>query len=339
MRPLCFIAFALLVAGCHANNASPTQSKSAPAQTSPKSSLPNYTPPFVDTTPPPKEGTRITDMSPSAFSGDNAYAFLKKQCAFGPRVPNSFAHEQCKHFILDELHEQNADVVQTPFAFHDTDRKVQLKLSNILASFGPKDGKKVMLFTHWDTRPTADQELLEVDKKKPIPGADDGASGTAVLLELARVLRKTPPHVRVELLFVDGEDWGPTEDKMYLGSLEFANHPGGYKPEWAILLDMIGNKNVTVHREVFSETYDKQLNDTVWSTAAALGFATSFPNDAKWSISDDHLPFNRAGIPAVDVIDFDYPYWHTVSDTPDKCSAQSLGIIGSVCAKVLADAR
>ena len=189
---------------------------------------------------------------------------------------------------------------------------------------------------------SAAHEKCKAHKDRPIMGADDGASGTAALLELARVFHAKRPDVGVVLLFVDGEDWGPGENRMYLGSIFFAQNPGVYKPDYAILLDMIGQKNLVVKRELYSQNTHPELNDKVWSAAQALGDTQVFPADpnaVQCEILDDHQPFNAAGIPAIDLIDFDYPYWHTLQDTPDKCSPDSLKVIGDVLAKVIYDEK
>ncbi len=281
--------------------------------------------------PPPITATR------SAFDGDQAFAALLTQCALGVRPPGSAAHEKCKEYILKQL-APSVDKMDTQlFTFHDPARHVTLHLTNIIGVINPTATKKICLFTHWDTRPTADQDLDHKDK--PIMGADDGASGTATLLELARVFHAQRPAVGVVLLFVDGEDWGPGEDKMYLGSIYFAHHPGPYKPDYAILLDMIGQKDLQVHREMGSQTAHPDLNDKVWAAASALGYSAQFPDSLQGAIGDDHVPFNNAGIPAIDLIDFDYAYWHTLQDTPDKCSPQSLKAVGDVMAKVVYDEK
>ena len=290
------------------------------------SSQPNAAP---AATPPP--------TAHSAFDGDRAYTLLQAQCALGPRPPASAAHEKCKAYILKQL-TPNVDKVDTQiFSYLDTDRHVNLHLTNIIGVINPTATKKILLFTHWDTRPTADMDLDHQDK--PIVGADDGASGTAVLLELARVLHTQRPTVGLVLLFVDGEDWGPGENKMYLGARYFAQHPGVYKPTYAILLDMIGQKDLQVHRELGSQSQHPELNDKVWAAASALGYAAQFPDSLQNAIGDDHVAFNNAGIPAIDLIDFDYAYWHTLQDTADKCSPQSLKAVGDVMAKVVSDEK
>ncbi len=274
-----------------------------------------------------------------AFSGPDAFAMLQAQCDFGPRKPGTPPHEKCLAYIVKQLAPDADKTIQTHWAWTDPDRRVTLPLTNILGVINPTGRKKIMFFTHWDTRPTADQELDPADKKKPILGADDAASGTAALLELARVLHRQKPDACIELLFVDGEDWGPGDDKMYLGAIHFAENPGIYRPDYAILLDMIGAKNLLVYREVTSQNLHPALNDMVWSDAAALGYAQNFPDFTKWTITDDHDTFNAHGIPAVDLIDFDYAFWHTLGDTPDKCSPDSLKAIGDVCEKIAYDAH
>ena len=264
---------------------------------------------------------------------------LTAQCDFGPRKPGTLPHEECKAFILKQLTPYVDKVVTQKWDWTDDARHVTLPLTNILGIINPQGKRKIMLFTHWDTRPTADQELDAADKKKPILGADDAASGTAALLELARVFHKQKPDVCVELLFVDGEDWGPGDDKMYLGAIHFAENPGIYKPDYAILLDMIGAKNLLVYRENTSQSLHPELNDKVWNAAAVLGYKANFPDAAKWTITDDHDTFNAHNIPAIDLIDFDYAFWHTLGDTPDKCSAESLKAIGDVCEKVIYDEK
>ena len=273
----------------------------------------------------------------SSFSGDVAYGILQAQCDLGPRPPQSKAHERCKAVILRNLAPYVDATINQPFTYRDNNRHVTLALTNILGIINPTAKKKVMLFTHWDTRPTADNDVDHKDR--PIVGADDGASGTAVLLELARVFHAKRPNVCVELLFVDGEDWGPGEDKMYLGAIHFAKNPGAYRPSYAILLDMIGDKGLTIHREIKSEQLHPELNDKVWNTAASLGYGPQFPQDAKYQIFDDHDSFNQAGIPAIDLIDFDYAYWHTLQDTADKCSPESLKAVGDVMAQVIYEER
>ena len=273
------------------------------------------------------------------FDGEHAFTLLKKQCDFGPRVPNTKGHEQCLAFLENELSPYADKVERQHFTFSDTSRHERLDLTNIIGVINPNATRKILLLTHWDTRPTADQEIDPDKKKMPIPGADDGASGTAVLLELARNLHRKRPDIGVVLLFVDGEDWGPGDDKMYLGARYFAQHPGVYRPDYAILLDMIGDDKLDVYREKSSQELHPDINDKVWKAAADLGYGVQFPDQVKYQITDDHDPLNAAGIPTVDLIDFDYAYWHTLDDTPDKCRPESLKVIGDVMQKVIYDEK
>ncbi len=317
-----FAAATLVLSGCRAQTAPTAQASQITA-----------TPAAQLSTPAP------VGTGGPAFDGARAFGFLKAQCAFGPRKPGTPPHEQCKSYILTNISPYVDKTVTQTWSYHDDARHVTLPLTNILGIINPQAKKKILLLTHWDTRPTADQELDAANKKKPIMGADDGASGTAVLLELARALHKQKPAVGIELLFVDGEDWGPGEDKMYLGAIHFASNPGEWRPDYAILLDMIGDKGLTVYREKSSQLMDPSLNDTVWADAGLLGYRAQFPDAPKWQISDDHDTFNAHGIPAIDLIDFDYAYWHTLGDTPDKCDPKSLQVIGEVMEKVIYDAR
>ncbi|MGO8669952.1 MAG: M28 family peptidase [Capsulimonadaceae bacterium] len=303
----------LMGAGCHGQSQTVSQGVPAPAQPAPP----------------------VTPAVRSDFDGERAYADLVAQCNLGVRPPGSQAHEKCRTLILQKLTPFVDKVDLQPFTFHDPDRHVTLHMTNIIGVINPAASRKVLIFTHWDTRPTADQDLLHKDR--PIMGADDGASGTAAQIELARCFHKKRPTVGVILLFVDGEDWGPGEDRMYLGARYFAAHPGIYKPAYAILLDMIGQKDVVIYREVHSEQWGHEIDDKIWSAARALGYSAQFPDSTKYDMGDDHVPFNEAGIEAVDLIDFDYPYWHTLDDTADKCSAASLKTVGDVVAKVIYD--
>ncbi len=189
---------------------------------------------------------------------------------------------------------------------------------------------RVVLLAHWDTRPTADQELDPAKQAQPIPGADDGASGIAVLLELARVLKASPAKVGVMYVMLDGEDLGPGLDEMFLGASALAKSLPSPKPDYGILLDMIGNRGVVVPKEPNSEKYAPRLENSLYSFAEKIGLKATFPDAVGPEIEDDHLPLNAVGLPTIDLIDFNgyAPYWHTLSDTPDKCSPDSLQKVG-----------
>jgi Zn-dependent M28 family amino/carboxypeptidase len=210
-------------------------------------------------------------------------------------------------------------------------------MTNVIAQFNPTAKKQVLLCAHWDSRPTADMETDAAKKRQPIPGANDGASGVAVLLELARQFALKPPPVGVQIVLFDGEDYGPDNDHMYLGARYYAKRPARPRPAYAILIDMIGDKDLQLWREQNSEINAPEINDRVWNAAEAVGATAAFQPGVKFTITDDHLPLQEAGFKAIDLIDFDYGPWHTLDDTPEHCSPASLKIIGDVLAKVVYD--
>ena len=262
------------------------------------------------------------------FDSANSFSMLEQQCTFGPRVPNTEAHAECEQYIIQQLKPYVDSTVLQNFKYHDTSRDVTLNLTNILGVINPGGTDKILLCAHWDSRPTADQDFDISNRNKPIPGADDGASGVAVLLELAKVFHVTRPKAEVILAFWDAEDWGPDDPHMYLGADYFSEHPGILMPNKAVLIDMIGNKGVTIPKEQYSAMHVAALQNEVYADAASLGYSAQFPNTQGFDITDDHVPMNEAGIPTVDLIDFNYAYWHTLQDTPDKCSPDSLNIVG-----------
>ena len=192
-----------------------------------------------------------------------------------------------------------------------------------------------MLFlAHWDTRPHADQSQNLAQQRLPVPGANDGASGVAVLLGVADALKAKPPALGVDLLFVDGEDYGnfaaDTNDVL-IGSRYFASHqPPGYQPLFAVLFDMVADKDQQFYYEGNSQAFAPEVVDRVWRTAADLGYGRIFLPGVKHTLTDDHVALQHVGIHAIDVVDFDYPYWHTTEDTIDKVSAASLQVVGDV---------
>ncbi|MDO8682365.1 MAG: M28 family peptidase [Armatimonadota bacterium] len=280
------------------------------------------------------------------FDGENAFKRLKQQCDFGPRPLGTNAHEKTGDFLAATL-KQYADQVfehRTRHNSKSTNRAYTVR--NIFGVFG-KDGKRwVLLLAHWDTRPMADEEIDHAKAAKPILGANDGASGVAVLLEMARLFSEKRPNVGVIIAFVDGEDFGATPDEMFIGSKAFAQYwkdvmkpvSGFKKFDYGILLDMVGDKDLEIHREMFSAQKAPEIVDKVWKVADELGYKQYFKQgkaDMKYMIQDDHLPLLAAGIKCIDIIDFDYAYWHTLDDTVDKCSPESLRIVGDVVTRVV----
>lgn len=281
----------------------------------------------------------------SGFNSSTAYDYLKKQVDFGPRVPGTQAHDECQKYITDELGKYTDQVCIQKFVFNAGGTKIPM--TNVIGFLNPRASKSILLAAHWDSRPVADQEVLASDRKKPIPGANDGASGVAVLLELARMFSEQKPDVGVAFVFFDGEDYGPKGDDMYLGAKYFADNIKAsltYKnrtitPEFGILLDMIGDAKLNIYKERNSVTANSGLVDRIWNTADALGYSSEFPKSIKYKISDDHIPLIHSGIDCIDLIDFDYAYWHTLDDTPDKCSPESLKKVGEVVSAVVYETK
>ena len=210
--------------------------------------------------------------------------------------------------------------------------------TNVIASFGEDDAAPILFCCHWDTRPIADKDSDPDNRRKPILGANDGASGVAVLLELATLFAEKPPPKNVALVFLDAEDSGEFEECDYcIGSYYFARNldsvfpkrPASNGPLFGVLIDMIGDKDLSIQRERYSVAAAPDIVARVWAVARRLG-CKQFKDDLGPAVFDDHIWFNRSGIPMIDVIDFDYPFWHTMEDTVDKCSKDSLKAVGDV---------
>jgi hypothetical protein len=278
-----------------------------------------------------------------AFDEGRAWRDLQAQVDIGFRVPGTEAHRKTRDWLVEQLNPSAKSVTLQPFTHKLGGRDVQMW--NIIAEFpgtGPAPREQVLLAAHWDTRPTADHDPDPAKRLQPIAGANDGASGVAVLLEIARQLKARPSARDVTIVLFDGEDYGSYPnmetnlDYMLLGSQYYADHLPEKKPDWGILLDMVGDADLAIHREPHSEEYAKAVNDRVFAAAKEMGYlrAGGQPGfvDALGPdpIIDDHIALNKAGVPMIDLIDFDYPYWHTTHDTPDKCSAESLKVVGRV---------
>jgi Zn-dependent M28 family amino/carboxypeptidase len=261
---------------------------------------------------------RIEAKDNVAFNANRAFQDVLTQANFGPRTPGSEAHANTILYIVAELKKAGWEVeIQKA-------EKMGHPIQNIVARRG-KGNSWVILGAHYDSRFIADQDADPLKSNQPVMGANDGASGVAVLLELARILPKNNSQ-EIWLVFFDAEDQGKVPDwEWILGSRAFVeNIPE--KPDAVIVIDMIGDSNLNLYREKSSNV---ALTDQIWQVASELGYSDFFINEEKYSILDDHTPFLEAGFPAMDIIDFDYPYWHTSEDTIDKISPRSLEIIGT----------
>lgn len=277
------------------------------------------------------------------FDGAAAFSLLETQVAFGPRIPGSQGREDQLAW-MQELLGPLADTVFTDDFTYSASDGNELALTNLHARFGPTSGPRVLLLTHWDTRPWADQSANEDEREQPVPGANDGASGTAILLGLAAMFHEQAPPLGVELLFVDGEDYGPGTEDMFLGARHYAEtRAADDSPIFGILLDMVGDAQPRFPTEPYSVEAASQVVQRVWGIARQLGYGSFFPMDMGARIQDDHLPLISAGIPTINIIDFDYgpshSYWHTLEDTPDKTSPRTLAMVGEVVAEVVYRSR
>ncbi len=263
-------------------------------------------------------------MPSEAFSGEEALQHALYQCNLGPRPVNSDAHRQLQAYITRQLTRLGWDVQPQPFTYRDTPGM------NLIAAPTREPHPKApiaLIGAHYDTRRRADNDPIPALRSQPVPGANDGASGVAVLLELARSVNLERSPYRVRLAFFDAEDNGRLDGwEFIVGSTYMAqNLTPDTRPALVIVVDMVGDSDQQLYMDRNS---DPQLSQQLWQLAEKLGYQQAFIPRVKWSMLDDHTPFAQLGIPAVDIIDFDYPYWHTTQDTCDKLSAESLERVG-----------
>ena len=294
---------------------------------------------------------RSASSSGTPFSGDAARAYVKTQLDFGARVPGTEAARKTGDWIVAQMR-QRADTVIEQRWNHVTAKGDTLPLRNIFARFRPQATTRILYITHWDSRPVSDQAEDPAKRLLPVPGANDGASGVGLFIALGDVLKKTPPAIGVDLLFVDGEDYGtfgPPDVDVLLGSTYFAaNLPAGYQPIFGVLFDMIGDADLEIPQESNSVERAPEVVSRVWDTAAKLGYERQFPPRTGYAVTDDHIPLLDKGLRVIDVIDLDYlgppgsgkpNYHHTPDDTLDKVSARSLKIVGDVAYSLILGAQ
>jgi len=271
------------------------------------------------------------------FDKGNAFRYLVEQCEFGPRNPGSNGYKQCLDYLQNTLSGFADTILLQSFVLDDLVNEKSYDLTNIIARFKVGAPQQLLIGAHWDTRPWADEDPDTEKRNDPIIGANDGASGVAVILELARILNASPPPIGITLVLFDGEDMGRSgSPKSYAqGSLAFAKDLPIEKPDEAIILDMIGDAELHIPIERYSYQQNRQLVKKLWGLAKVLSL-DAFESRIEYSIYDDHVPlWAEAKIPAVDIIDFNYPnsyanYWHTTQDLPENCSAESLGQVGTL---------
>lgn len=289
------------------------------------------------------------------FNADSAYVFCQKQCDFGPRTMNSEAHDRCGEWIMSRFRDYGMTVTpqRTTVTGYDG---TPLKCLNIIASYRPELTTRILLCAHWDSRPWADNDPDSTNWRKPVMAANDGASGVAVMLEVARLLSSdtTKLNVGVDFVCFDAEDWGVPQwsdtedsaDSWALGAQYWAKNPHkpGYEARFGILLDMVGGQGARFYQEGMSLQYARGIVDKVWAAASAAGYSGYFPTQEGGMVTDDHIPVNDyAKIPTIDIIPY-YPdcrqssfgpTWHTVNDDMSHIDKATLKAVGQTVVQVV----
>ena len=286
------------------------------------------------------------------FSADSAYQYVTSQCDFGPRVPGTDAQKACAKWLQNELLRHGA-TVKLQEGEMTAYNGAKLPVINIVGSFNPDAKMRVLLMSHWDSRPFADNDPDPAKRKQPVMGANDGASGVGILLELARLCNEKLPQVGIDIFLTDAEDYGAPDDwkgthdeKWWaLGTQMWCKQAAkdGYRAQYGILLDMVGSANATFYREYYSERYASSFVNEIWQAAARLGYGDLFINQGGGGVTDDHVFVNRMlQIPCIDIIDTRTdtdgtfcPEWHTTHDTMDNISRETLGKVGRVLVSLL----
>ncbi len=286
------------------------------------------------------------------FDENRAFDLVKKQVDFGTRVPNTAPHDSCAAFLAAELEKSGADVIVQKADVRAYDGTI-LKAKNIIGQFDKENSNRILLFAHWDTRPFADYDKDEAMRDTPIDGANDGASGVAVLLEIARSLGKTQPNIGVDIILFDAEDYGIPDhkdiehkpDTWCLGSQYWSNNPHveGYSAKYGILLDMVGGRDAIFTQEGTSREFAPHVLKIVWEAAHRLGYSEYFPYKNTIPLTDDHLYVNKiAGIPSIDIIHHDPTsettfgkFWHTHDDNMQIIDKKTLKAVGQTVLEVI----
>jgi len=286
------------------------------------------------------------------FSADSAYSYIEKQLSFGPRVPNTDAHKNCGLWLEEKFTSFGADVIVQKAKVEAYDGSL-LDMSNIIARFQPEKANRLLLMAHWDSRPFADHDPDPARRNHPIPGANDGASGVGVLLEIGRLLGESNPHLGIDIILFDAEDYGVpdhldiewNEDSWCLGSQYWSRNPHvkNYYARYGILLDMVGAQNAVFTQEEVSVYYAKSVLEKVWKKAREMGYSNYFSYEKTPQIVDDHRYVNEIiGIPSIDIIQYDHstesnfgPFWHTHNDDLQLIDKKTLKAVGEVVLNVI----
>ena len=292
-------------------------------------------------------------ISVPVFNPDSAFSFIKTQTDFGPRVPNTEAHRKCAEWLEDKLKSLGAKTTVQNFETVTFDN-TRLNCYNIIGSYNPQIPTRIILCSHWDSRPWADNDPVPENRKTPVDAANDGASGVGVILEIARQMQSKAPEIGVDCIFFDAEDWGPGDDyrgnnsEKYwgLGTQYWASnfHEENYKARYAVLLDMVGGKGARFCIERYSEMFAKGVTEKVWNAASDLGHGTVFLKLNGVYVTDDHYFINTiAKIPAIDIVPYIPnsafssfgPTWHTLNDNIDNIDKDILRSVGETLLYVI----
>jgi hypothetical protein len=301
-----------------------------------KQTVQEYQPPYkmVDgnTTPP--------------FDGNFAYKMIEKQVSFGPRNPGSIGHSIAKNFLVEELNKYTDQVIEQNFNYPGYNNE-KLSLTNIIGRINPKSTNRIFFCAHWDSRPRAEKDKVESNRSRPIPGANDGASGVGILLELAQIIKANKIDYGVDIIFFDGEDYGEEHDlnNYCLGAKYFAvNKPENFNPQFGVLLDLVGDIEAKFYKEGTSLQYARDIVDLVWNLAEKMN-ASRFSIFESSPVYDDHIPLNQAGIKTINIIDSDLigadtgnerrNYWHTQKDDMSNIGIETLAEVGNVLTKLV----
>ncbi len=298
-----------------------------------------------------READAAMAVTPAPIDGKRAYAYLKRICEIGPRPAGSTANAGQRAMVAKHFQAHGATITEQPFNGIDPRDHTPVAMVNLVGSWHPERRERVVLGAHYDTRPFPDEERDPARRTLPFIGANDGASGVALLMEIAHHLNALPTSWGVDLVLFDGEELvygqGPNQNGEYfLGAKEFARiyavgvDSRRLKSRYVagIVLDMVGDRDLKIDQEENSVNLAPGLVREVWAVARRLN-ASAFRQRIGQAVLDDHLPLNNAGIPAIDIIDFDYPHWHTSRDTPENCSAASLEQVGRVVTAWLAQPK
>ena len=271
------------------------------------------------------------------FDSNKAFTYLVKQCEFGPRNPGSSGHLEFSNYLESFLSELEGNLIVQEFIYTEPITNMERNGKNFIIQFNENAEYRLLLGAHWDTRSLSDQDEEIENQSLPVLGANDGASGTSVLMELATIISAKNPEIGIDIVFFDAEDGGFSgqPETFALGSRFFAENLPIVKPNFAIIVDMVGDKNLSIPIERISYNIAPEKVKEIWNLAEELSLP-AFKKTIDLEIYDDHVPlWEVAAIPAIDIIDFQYPnmfynHWHTQRDTPENCSPQSLGQVGNL---------